>query len=62
MSRHEIGNYLGLAVETVSRLFTRFQEESLLQVERKHVQLLDLPRLYDIVQGTDSTRSNQSRV
>jgi len=62
MSRHEIGNYLGLAVETVSRLFTRFQDEGLLQVERKHVQLLDLPRLYDIVQGTDSTRSNQSRI
>ncbi len=61
MSRHEIGNYLGLAVETVSRLFTRFQEEGLLMVERKHIQLLDLPRLYDIVQGTDSIRSNQSR-
>jgi CRP/FNR family transcriptional regulator len=41
MSRHEIGNYLGLAVETVSRLFTRFQEEGLLKVDRKHVQLLD---------------------
>jgi CRP/FNR family transcriptional regulator len=62
MSRHEIGNYLGLAVETVSRLFTRFQEEGLLEVERKHVQLLDLPRLYDIVQGATSIRSNQSRV
>ncbi len=41
MSRHEIGNYLGLAVETVSRLFTRFHEEGLLKVDRKHVQLLD---------------------
>jgi len=45
MSRHEIGNYLGLAVETVSRLFTRFQEEGLLKVDRKHVQLLDLAGL-----------------
>ncbi|MES9927159.1 MAG: helix-turn-helix domain-containing protein, partial [Candidatus Thiodiazotropha sp. 6PDIVS] len=62
MSRHEIGNYLGLAVETVSRLFTRFQDESLLRVERKHVQLLDIPRLYDIVQGSDSAKSTQSRV
>jgi CRP/FNR family transcriptional regulator len=41
MSRHEIGNYLGLAVETVSRLFTRFQEEGLLKVDRKHIQLID---------------------
>jgi len=50
MSRHEIGNYLGLAVETVSRLFTRFQEEGLLQVERKHVQLLSLSRIESIVE------------
>jgi len=41
MSRHEIGSYLGLAVETVSRLFTRFQEEGLLRVDRKHIELLD---------------------
>lgn len=50
MSRHEIGNYLGLAVETVSRLFTRFQDEKLLKVERKHIQLLDIDRLQGIVQ------------
>ena len=48
MSRHEIGNYLGLAVETVSRLFTRFQDEGLLEVERKHIQLLDLQRLENL--------------
>ncbi|AKH22120.1 fumarate/nitrate reduction transcriptional regulator Fnr [Sedimenticola thiotaurini] len=51
MSRHEIGNYLGLAVETVSRLFTRFQDEGLLKVERKHIQLLDIPRLQQILRG-----------
>jgi CRP/FNR family transcriptional regulator len=45
MSRNDIGNYLGLAVETVSRLFTRFQEEGLLTVQRKHIRILDLPRL-----------------
>jgi CRP/FNR family transcriptional regulator len=49
MSRHEIGNYLGLAVETVSRLFTRFQDEGLLNVDRKHIQLLDLDALEAIV-------------
>ena len=49
MSRHEIGNYLGLAVETVSRLFTRFQEEGLLKVDRKHIQLLHLDTLESIV-------------
>ena len=54
MSRHEIGNYLGLAVETVSRLFTRFQDEGLLQVERKHIQLKDLDGLRAVLTGSAS--------
>lgn len=45
MSRGDIGNYLGLALETVSRLFTRFQNEALLRVDRKHIELLDRERL-----------------
>lgn len=49
MSRQEIGSYLGLALETVSRLLTRFQDEGILQVERKHVQITDLPRLQAIL-------------
>lgn len=48
MSRNDIGNYLGLAVETVSRLFSRFQEENVLRVERKHITIIDLPRLRHI--------------
>lgn len=46
MSRADIGNYLGLAVETVSRLFSRFQEEGLLVVARKRVHIRDLDGLY----------------
>ncbi|WP_421863949.1 fumarate/nitrate reduction transcriptional regulator Fnr [Motiliproteus sp.] len=45
MSRNEIGNYLGLAVETVSRIFSRFQKQQLIQVEGKEVELLDLDEL-----------------
>jgi CRP/FNR family transcriptional regulator len=45
MSRSDIGNYLGLALETVSRLFTRFQNEGLLRVDRKHIELIDRDRL-----------------
>ncbi|MDX1299527.1 MAG: fumarate/nitrate reduction transcriptional regulator Fnr [Pseudomonas sp.] len=41
MSRNEIGNYLGLAVETVSRVFTRFQQNQLLEAEGKEVHILD---------------------
>jgi len=45
MSRSDIGNYLGLALETVSRLFTRFQNEGLLRVDRKHIELINRDRL-----------------
>jgi CRP/FNR family transcriptional regulator, anaerobic regulatory protein len=41
MSRNEVGNYLGLAVETVSRVFTRFQQNKLLEAEGKEVHILD---------------------
>ncbi len=41
MSRSDIANLLGMAVETVSRLFTQFQDQGLLQVERKHIKILD---------------------
>jgi CRP/FNR family transcriptional regulator len=41
MSRNEIGNYLGLAVETVSRVFTHFQQNQLLEAEGKSVHILD---------------------
>jgi len=59
MSRHEIGNYLGLAVETVSRLFTRFQDDGLLSVERKHVEIQDMDRLRAIVQREDPGDSSR---
>ena len=51
MSRHDIANYLGLAVETVSRLFSRFQEEGLVSVQRRHVYIHDLGRLGTLVRG-----------
>tara|TARA_Y100001972_G_scaffold126092_1_gene178916 strand:+ start:415 stop:1167 length:753 start_codon:yes stop_codon:yes gene_type:complete len=41
MSRYDIANYLGLAVETVSRIFTRFQQQGLLAVEGREVKILD---------------------
>ena len=41
MSRGDIGNYLGLVVETVSRVFTRLQTQGVIAVEGKEVTLLD---------------------
>ena len=50
MTREEIGSYLGLKLETVSRLFSRFQRDGLVQVQGRVVKLLDrisLKRLLD---------------
>jgi CRP/FNR family transcriptional regulator len=49
MSRSDMANMLGLAVESVSRMFTQFQEHNLLIVERKHVRLLDLTGLEQLL-------------
>jgi CRP/FNR family transcriptional regulator len=45
MTRDEIGSYLGLSLETVSRLFSRLQDEGVVAVQQKHIRILDLPRL-----------------
>jgi CRP/FNR family transcriptional regulator, anaerobic regulatory protein len=42
MSRVDIGNYLGLTVETVSRVFSRMQKLELLEVDNKEIEILDL--------------------
>jgi CRP/FNR family transcriptional regulator len=41
MTREEIGSYLGLKLETVSRVFSKFQEESFISVQQKNVRILD---------------------
>ena len=41
MTREEIGSYLGLSLETVSRAFSRFQAEGLIAVQQKHIRIVD---------------------
>ncbi|TCT10124.1 helix-turn-helix domain-containing protein [Paralcaligenes ureilyticus] len=48
MSREDIGNYLGLTLETVSRLFSRFGREGLIRVHQREVQLLNLDALREL--------------
>jgi len=45
MSRHDISNYLGLAVETISRCIGHLQDEHIIEAERKYIRIIDMPRL-----------------
>lgn len=49
MTREEIGSYLGLKLETISRVFSRFQEEGLIEVRQKHIKISDLKTLRAVI-------------
>ncbi|MEW9897576.1 fumarate/nitrate reduction transcriptional regulator Fnr [Chitinivorax sp. PXF-14] len=51
MTREEIGSFLGLKLETVSRIFSRFQDEGLLKVQNKYVEVLDVGGLKATLNG-----------
>ncbi len=51
MSRNEIGNYLGLTVETVSRVLTRLQKKHYLNVENKEIEILNSKNLLLLSNG-----------
>ncbi|WDU53876.1 helix-turn-helix domain-containing protein [Taylorella equigenitalis] len=45
MRREDIGNYLGLTLETVSRLFSKFSKEGIIHIQNKNVQILEPEKL-----------------
>ncbi len=49
MTREEIGSYLGLKLETVSRSFSKFHEDGLLEVKQRQIRVLDEEGLRQIV-------------
>jgi len=49
MTREEIGSYLGLKLETVSRTFSKFVDEGIVEVKQRHVRILDTAALKAIV-------------
>ena len=49
MTREEIGSYLGLKLETVSRTFSKFVEEGMVEVKQRHVRILDTEALQRLV-------------
>ncbi|HRD97052.1 MAG: fumarate/nitrate reduction transcriptional regulator Fnr [Rubrivivax sp.] len=52
MTREEIGSYLGLKLETVSRAFSKFQEDGLLEVKQRQIRVLEPEKLQVIVNGS----------
>ncbi|NRA84862.1 MAG: fumarate/nitrate reduction transcriptional regulator Fnr [Gammaproteobacteria bacterium] len=54
MTRGDIGNYLGLTVETISRLLGRFQKSDLIAVQGKYITILDVEGL-EQASGTKPT-------
>ncbi len=53
MSRTDIGNFLGLTIETVSRIFTRLQKNNLIAVDKKEITITDMDALRNLATGTD---------
>jgi CRP/FNR family transcriptional regulator len=52
MARHDLANYLGMAVETLSRMFSRLQEENIIAVQHRLVKISDMNRLKQLAHHT----------
>lgn len=57
MSRIEIGSYLGIQIETVSRMLSRFAESGLIQIKQRHIKLIDMNGLYELAGVPNPERS-----
>jgi len=49
MTREEIGSYLGLKLETVSRTFSKFQDEGLMEVKQRQIRILNQQGLQRLI-------------
>jgi CRP/FNR family transcriptional regulator len=52
MTREEIGSYLGLKLETVSRTFSKFHEEGLMEVKQRQLRILDQAALQALINNS----------
>ncbi len=62
MSRDDMANYLGLALETVSRLLSKFVDEGVLHVDRRRVRILQPRRLAEIAGEPGQADEDRSHV
>ncbi len=53
MTREEIGSYLGLKLETVSRAFSKLQDDGVLQVKQRQIEVVDAQALQRLVSGAN---------
>ncbi len=56
MSREDIGNYLGLTIESISRLLSRFRKLGLVEIDRREITLLDIARLKALASGAEECK------
>ena len=49
MTREEIGSYLGMKLETVSRTFSKFADDGMIEVKQRHIHIRDADALKNIV-------------
>jgi CRP/FNR family transcriptional regulator, anaerobic regulatory protein len=54
MTREEIGNYLGLTIESISRLLSKFKKQGWLKVNNRDLELLDPVTLKAVAAGTQT--------
>jgi CRP/FNR family transcriptional regulator len=52
MLREDIGNHLGLTIESISRLLSKFKKEGWINVKNREIELLELPTLKGLAMGT----------
>jgi len=62
MSREDIGNYLGLTIESISRLLSRFKQQHWLRVDKREVTLLEPATLKALAAGSDSAPQAPGRL
>jgi CRP/FNR family transcriptional regulator len=53
MTREEIGSYLGLKLETISRTFSKFVKQNIIEVKKRHVRILNADALKLIVNNQE---------
>ncbi|MGB5276243.1 MAG: fumarate/nitrate reduction transcriptional regulator Fnr [Gammaproteobacteria bacterium] len=61
MPRQDIANYLGLAVETVSRLFAHLQDAGIIEVDRRRVNICDMAGLRAIVGENEDVKAAKAK-